>query len=65
MAINIRKNDTVEVVAGDHRGARGKVLHLELVRPAFTEPYLDGDEAIDRRLRIVSETLRHAPWEEL
>jgi len=30
MAINIRKNDTVEVVAGDHRGARGKVLRVDV-----------------------------------
>lgn len=30
MAVKIRKNDTVEVVAGDHRGARGKVLRVDL-----------------------------------
>ena len=29
MAIHIRKNDTVEVIAGDHRGARGKVLRVD------------------------------------
>lgn len=29
MARNIRKNDVVEVIAGDHRGARGKVLRLD------------------------------------
>jgi large subunit ribosomal protein L24 len=32
MAIHIRKNDTVEVVSGDHRGARGKVLRVNLKR---------------------------------
>lgn len=32
MASNIRKNDTVEVVAGDHRGARGKVLRVDVRR---------------------------------
>lgn len=45
-------------------GSRGKVLHLELVRRAFTLPYLDGPGATDARFRIVSETLRRAPWEE-
>ena len=29
MAKHIRRNDTVEVIAGDHRGARGKVLRLD------------------------------------
>ncbi len=32
MAIHIRKNDMVEVIAGDHRGARGKVLRVDLDR---------------------------------
>lgn len=29
MAVHIRKNDVVEVIRGDHRGARGKVLHVD------------------------------------
>lgn len=29
MAVRIRKNDTVEVVAGDHKGMRGKVLQID------------------------------------
>jgi len=29
MKTHIRKNDLVEVIAGDHRGARGKVLRLD------------------------------------
>lgn len=29
MAIHIRKNDMVQVIAGDHRGARGKVLKVD------------------------------------
>ena len=45
-------------------GSRGKILGLDLIRRAFTEPYLDGAGATDSRFRIVSETLRHAPWEE-
>lgn len=28
MALHIRKNDVVEVISGDHRGARGKVLRI-------------------------------------
>ena len=44
--------------------SRGKVLHLDLIRRAFTAAYLDGAAATDTAYRIVSETLRHAPWEE-
>ncbi len=29
MALRIRKNDLVEVISGDHRGERGKVLRIE------------------------------------
>lgn len=29
MALHIRKNDMVEVIGGDHRGARGKVLRVD------------------------------------
>ena len=29
MALHLRKNDLVEVICGDHRGARGKVLHVD------------------------------------
>ncbi|MGB2987531.1 MAG: 50S ribosomal protein L24 [Phycisphaerae bacterium] len=32
MATPIRKNDHVEVISGDHRGVRGKVLRLDLKR---------------------------------
>lgn len=28
MAVHVRKDDTVEVIAGDHRGATGKVLRM-------------------------------------
>lgn len=30
MAIHIRKNDMVQVIAGDHRGSRGKVLRVDV-----------------------------------
>ena len=29
MAMNIRKNDVVQVICGDHRGANGKVLRID------------------------------------
>lgn len=32
MATHIRKNDTVVVISGDHRGARGKVLKVDARR---------------------------------
>ena len=32
MALHIRKNDIVEVICGDHRGARGKILRLDFSR---------------------------------
>jgi large subunit ribosomal protein L24 len=32
MACHVRKNEVVEVISGDHRGARGKVLRIDLSR---------------------------------
>ena len=29
MATHVRKNDVVQVISGDHKGALGKVLHLD------------------------------------
>jgi large subunit ribosomal protein L24 len=29
MAIHVKKNDLVEVISGNHRGARGKVLRVD------------------------------------
>lgn len=29
MALHIRKNDVVEVITGDHKGSRGKVLRVD------------------------------------
>ncbi len=45
-------------------GARGKVLHIDLVRRAFSEAHLDGPGATDDVYRIVSQLLARAPWEE-
>ncbi len=32
MALHIKKGDTVEIIAGDHRGAHGKVLSVDPVK---------------------------------
>lgn len=32
MAMHVRTNDLVEVISGDHRGSRGKVLRIDLDR---------------------------------
>ncbi|MEM7056371.1 MAG: hypothetical protein AAF557_02165 [Pseudomonadota bacterium] len=45
-------------------GARGKVLRMDLVRTAFSEPYLDEGFSSDIRAEIVAEPLDQAPWEE-
>ncbi|MCK4658742.1 MAG: 50S ribosomal protein L24 [Phycisphaerae bacterium] len=29
MAYHVKRNDTVEVISGDHKGARGKVLRID------------------------------------
>ncbi len=29
MAVHVRRNDVVEVISGDHRGARGKILRVD------------------------------------
>ncbi len=32
MSLHVKKDDMVEVIAGDHRGTRGKVLKVDLVK---------------------------------
>ena len=32
MALSIKKNDVVQVITGDHKGARGKVLRIDRVK---------------------------------
>jgi hypothetical protein len=63
--------DTIVYAPGKQRalvtlkpGARGKVLHMDLTRIAFAEPFLDGAAATDQNFRVVSEALERAPWEE-
>jgi large subunit ribosomal protein L24 len=32
MKINIKKGDTVKVIAGDHKGSTGRVLNVDLIK---------------------------------
>ena len=48
MAVHVRKNDTVEVIAGDHRGARGKVLRVDVKRD---EVVVEGVNIVFRHVR--------------
>jgi large subunit ribosomal protein L24 len=48
MAIHIRKNDTVEVISGDHRGARGKVLRVD---PRKSQVVVEGVNMVYRHVR--------------
>jgi len=48
MATHIRKNDVVEVIAGDHKGARGKVLHVD---PGRHRVVVEGVNVVFRHVR--------------
>ena len=48
MAQNIRKNDIVEVTCGDHRGARGKVLKVDIRR---RQVVVEGVNMVYRHVR--------------
>ncbi|RME38563.1 MAG: 50S ribosomal protein L24 [Planctomycetota bacterium] len=48
MACHIRKNDVVEVIAGDHRGARGKVLRVD---PKRNQVVVEGVNMVFRHVR--------------
>ena len=48
MAVQIRKNDVVEVVSGDHRGARGKVLQVD---PRRGRVVVEGVNMVFRHVR--------------
>jgi len=48
MAFNIRKNDTVEVISGDHKGARGKVLRVD---PKSQQVVVEGVNMVFRHVR--------------
>lgn len=48
MACKIRRNDIVEVIRGDHKGARGKVLRMDLEREVA---YVEGVNLVYRHVR--------------
>ncbi|MGD2108383.1 MAG: 50S ribosomal protein L24 [Phycisphaerae bacterium] len=48
MAVSIRKNDLVEVISGDHRGARGKVLRIDPKRALVV---VEGVNMVYRHVR--------------
>ncbi len=48
MAVRIRKNDTVEVISGAHRGARGKVLRVDPKRDLVV---VEGVNMVYRHVR--------------
>ena len=48
MAVHIRKNDTVEVISGDHKGARGKILHVDVPR---AQVVVEGVNMVYRHVR--------------
>ena len=48
MALHLRKNDLVEVICGDHRGARGKVLHVD---PKKGKVVVEGVNVVYRHVR--------------
>jgi len=48
MAVHVRKNDMVEVIAGDHRGARGKVLRVDVKK---RQVVVEGVNVVYRHVR--------------
>ena len=48
MALHIRKNDVVDVISGDHRGARGKVLRVDRQRKLVV---VEGVNMVYRHVR--------------
>ena len=48
MARHLRKNDLVEVISGNHRGARGKVLRVD---PTKNEVVVEGVNVVYRHVR--------------
>jgi large subunit ribosomal protein L24 len=48
MAAHIRKDDVVEVISGEHKGARGKVLRIDMDRRLV---YVEGVNKVYRHVR--------------
>jgi len=48
MALHVRKNDVVDVISGDHRGARGKVLRVD---PRKSMVVVEGVNVVYRHVK--------------
>jgi len=48
MADKVRRGDTVEVISGDHKGARGKVLRVDRAR---SRVFVEGVNLVYRHVR--------------
>ncbi len=48
MASKIRKNDRVEVIAGDHKGEQGRVLRVD---PVKNRVFIEGVNLVYRHLK--------------
>ena len=48
MALHVKKGDTVEIIAGDHKGATGKVLH---VYPDKNKVIVQGHNIVKKHVR--------------
>jgi len=48
MAAKIRKNDRVEVIAGDHKGEQGRVLRVD---PVKSRVFIEGVNLVYRHLK--------------
>jgi large subunit ribosomal protein L24 len=48
MALHVKKGDTVQIIAGDHKGATGKVLH---VYPEKNTVVVQGQNIVKKHVR--------------
>jgi large subunit ribosomal protein L24 len=48
MALHVKRGDTVQIIAGDHKGATGRVLH---VRPAKNVVVVQGQKIAKKHVR--------------
>ncbi len=48
MALHVKKGDSVEIIAGDHKGATGKVLH---VMPRENKVIVQGHNLVKKHVR--------------
>jgi large subunit ribosomal protein L24 len=48
MALHVKKGDMVQIIAGDHKGATGRVLH---VIPAENKVVIQGHNTVKKHVR--------------